>query len=147
VGRALNNPEILKACIPGCESLTVTSPIDLAATVVVKVGPVKPGFRAKSLCPICARASTVARDRAYSGKSLLAAWLRHPPWRARRAPGPAEPPQLLCEQAQDWPGHCGNAGGIVLDRRHELGDVKRALCDHHPELSQMPADRIDDLVR
>jgi carbon monoxide dehydrogenase subunit G len=47
VGRALNNPEILKARIPGCESLTMTSPTDLVATVVVKVGPVKPGFRAK----------------------------------------------------------------------------------------------------
>jgi hypothetical protein len=33
----------------------------------------------------------------------------------------------------------------VLDRRHELGDVERALCDHHPELSQMAANRIDDL--
>jgi hypothetical protein len=52
---------------------------------------------------------------------------------------------LFCEQAQDWPGYRGNAGLIVLDRRHELGDVKRALCDHHPELSQMAADRIDDL--
>jgi carbon monoxide dehydrogenase subunit G len=52
VWAALNNPEILEACIPGCESLTMTSPTDLVATVVVKVGPVKPGFRAKSLCPI-----------------------------------------------------------------------------------------------
>lgn len=28
VWAALNNPEILKACIPGCESLTMTSPRD-----------------------------------------------------------------------------------------------------------------------
>jgi hypothetical protein len=34
---------------------------------------------------------------------------------------------------------------IVLDHRHEPGDMKRALCDHHPELSQMAADHIDDL--
>jgi carbon monoxide dehydrogenase subunit G len=44
---ALNNPEILKACIPGCESLTMTSPTDMVATVVVKVGPVKAKFSGK----------------------------------------------------------------------------------------------------
>jgi carbon monoxide dehydrogenase subunit G len=44
---ALNNPEILKACIPGCESLTMTTPTDMVATVVVKVGPVKAKFSGK----------------------------------------------------------------------------------------------------
>jgi uncharacterized protein len=47
VWAALNNPEILKACIPGCESLTMNSPTDLVATVVVKVGPVKARFSGK----------------------------------------------------------------------------------------------------
>lgn len=44
---ALNDPEILKRCIPGCQSLAMTSPTDMTATVVVKVGPVKATFSGK----------------------------------------------------------------------------------------------------
>lgn len=40
----LNNPEVLKACIPGCEELTETAPNELAAKVVLKIGPVKAKF-------------------------------------------------------------------------------------------------------
>ena len=47
VWAALNDPEILKACIPGCQSLDMTSPTDMTATVVVKVGPVKASFSGK----------------------------------------------------------------------------------------------------
>jgi carbon monoxide dehydrogenase subunit G len=47
VWAALNNPEILKRCIPGCQSLEMTSPTDMTATVVVKVGPVKATFSGK----------------------------------------------------------------------------------------------------
>ena len=41
---ALNNPEILKQCIPGCEELIKHSDTDLEAKVVLKVGPVKARF-------------------------------------------------------------------------------------------------------
>lgn len=41
---ALNDPEVLRACIPGCETLTQTSPTEMDATVVLKVGPVKARF-------------------------------------------------------------------------------------------------------
>ena len=41
---ALNDPEVLKKCIPGCESLEKTSDTELTATVVLKVGPVKAKF-------------------------------------------------------------------------------------------------------
>jgi len=41
---ALNDPEILKASIPGCESLTKISDTEMEATVVVKFGPVKATF-------------------------------------------------------------------------------------------------------
>ena len=41
---ALNDPEILKACIPGCESLEKKSDTELSATVVLKVGPIKAKF-------------------------------------------------------------------------------------------------------
>ncbi|WP_170326071.1 SRPBCC family protein [Ruegeria arenilitoris] len=44
VYQALNNPEILKECIPGCEELTQNAPDELAAKVVLKIGPVKAKF-------------------------------------------------------------------------------------------------------
>jgi len=44
---ALNNPDILKACIPGCEELNKTSDTEFVARVVAKIGPVKAGFGGK----------------------------------------------------------------------------------------------------
>lgn len=41
---ALNDPEILKDCIPGCEELVKTSDTELEARVVLKIGPVKAKF-------------------------------------------------------------------------------------------------------
>ena len=41
---ALNDPEILKVCIPGCEELIKHSDTELEAKVVLKVGPVKAKF-------------------------------------------------------------------------------------------------------
>lgn len=41
---ALNDAEILKDCIPGCEELVKHSDTDLEAKVVLKVGPVKAKF-------------------------------------------------------------------------------------------------------
>lgn len=45
VWAALNDPETLKACIPGCEELERVSDTELKATVVAKVGPVKAKFK------------------------------------------------------------------------------------------------------
>ncbi len=42
---ALNDPEVLKACIAGCDELEKTSPTSFAATVTQKVGPVKVRFK------------------------------------------------------------------------------------------------------
>jgi carbon monoxide dehydrogenase subunit G len=47
VWAALNDPEVLKRCIPGCQSLEMSSPTDMTAIVVVKVGPVKATFTGK----------------------------------------------------------------------------------------------------
>jgi carbon monoxide dehydrogenase subunit G len=44
VWEALNDPIVLKECIPGCQSLEKTSDKDLAATVVLKIGPIKATF-------------------------------------------------------------------------------------------------------
>ena len=41
---ALNDPEILKECIPGCEELIKHSDTELEAKVLLKVGPVKARF-------------------------------------------------------------------------------------------------------
>ena len=41
---ALNDPEILQQCIPGCEELIKHSDTELEAKVVLKVGPVKAKF-------------------------------------------------------------------------------------------------------
>ncbi len=41
---ALNDPEVLQACIPGCESLEKSSDTTLAAVVTLKIGPIKAKF-------------------------------------------------------------------------------------------------------
>ena len=41
---ALNDPAVLKQCIPGCQSLEKTADNELAATVVLKIGPIKATF-------------------------------------------------------------------------------------------------------
>jgi carbon monoxide dehydrogenase subunit G len=44
VWAALNDPNILKECIPGCETLSMLSETEFAATVVAKIGPLKARF-------------------------------------------------------------------------------------------------------
>ncbi|RUW34484.1 carbon monoxide dehydrogenase subunit G [Mesorhizobium sp. M1E.F.Ca.ET.041.01.1.1] len=44
VWRALNDPETLKLCIPGCEALEKQSDTNMTATVVLKIGPIKARF-------------------------------------------------------------------------------------------------------
>jgi carbon monoxide dehydrogenase subunit G len=44
VWAALNDPEVLKACIPGCQSLEKTSDTSFEAVVKQKVGPVSATF-------------------------------------------------------------------------------------------------------
>lgn len=43
----LNDPAVLKACIPGCESLEKLSDTEFAAVAVNKIGPVKATFKGK----------------------------------------------------------------------------------------------------
>ncbi len=44
VWAALNDPVVLKACIPGCETLEKTSDTDMNGTVAMKVGPISARF-------------------------------------------------------------------------------------------------------
>ncbi|MEP5622320.1 MAG: carbon monoxide dehydrogenase subunit G, partial [Hyphomicrobiales bacterium] len=45
VWAALNDPEVLKVCIPGCDSLEMTSDTEMTAAVTSKIGPVKAKFK------------------------------------------------------------------------------------------------------
>ena len=47
VWAALNDPGILKQCIPGCETLEMQSPTDMTARVKLPIGPVKATFNGK----------------------------------------------------------------------------------------------------
>ncbi len=47
VWAALNNPEILRQAIPGCEEIDMTSDTEFTAKVMAKVGPVKARFGGK----------------------------------------------------------------------------------------------------
>ena len=47
VWAGLNDPEVLRGCIPGCEQIEKTSPTDFVATATLKIGPVKATFRGK----------------------------------------------------------------------------------------------------
>ncbi len=47
VWQALNDPEVLRRSIPGCESVEKTGDNQLSAAVTAKIGPVKAKFRGK----------------------------------------------------------------------------------------------------
>ena len=45
VWAALNDPEILKQCIPGCQSLEMTGDNEMSASVKLRIGPVSATFK------------------------------------------------------------------------------------------------------
>ena len=45
VWKALNDPDVLRRCIPGCESITKHSDTSMEAKVTIKLGPVKATFK------------------------------------------------------------------------------------------------------
>jgi len=45
VWAALNDPDVLKQCIPGCQSLEVTGENEMAAAIKLKIGPVSATFK------------------------------------------------------------------------------------------------------
>ena len=45
--KALNDPEVLKACIPGCESITLVNENEYNVAMTAKVGPVSAKFRGR----------------------------------------------------------------------------------------------------
>ena len=49
VWHALNDPEVLRKCIPGCEEVRQISPQEMHARVMLKLGPVRANFVGKVL--------------------------------------------------------------------------------------------------
>ena len=49
VWRGLNDPEVLKACISGCESIEKVTDVEYAVVTTAAIGPVKAKFRGKLL--------------------------------------------------------------------------------------------------
>src|SRR5262245_61321823 len=47
VWNGLNDPEVLKACVPGCESIDSTGPNEYQVLMVARVGPVSAKFKGK----------------------------------------------------------------------------------------------------
>jgi uncharacterized protein len=47
VWKALNDPEILKACVPGCESITLVNENEYHVLMTAKIGPVSAKFRGR----------------------------------------------------------------------------------------------------
>ena len=47
VWEKLNDPVVLKACIPGCEELDKLSDTEFAAVAITRIGPVKAKFKGK----------------------------------------------------------------------------------------------------
>ena len=47
VWEALNDPDVLKQCIPGCQDIEKSSPTEMTAKAVLKIGPVKASFAGK----------------------------------------------------------------------------------------------------
>jgi uncharacterized protein len=45
--QALNDPEMLRACVPGCESITLVNPNEYQVLMTARVGPVSAKFRGR----------------------------------------------------------------------------------------------------
>ena len=89
VWTALNDPDVLKACIPGCERLEKTSPTDMEADVTQKVGPVKAKFKgAVTLEDIVEGESYRLVGEGKGGTHAIDA--------------PCEPPMVREERSQRW---------------------------------------------
>jgi hypothetical protein len=70
---ALNDPRMLKACIPGCESLVSSGDNGFEAVVLIKVGPVKARFKGQvTLSNINAPESYTLRGEGKGGAAGMA---------------------------------------------------------------------------
>lgn len=67
VWQALLDPEVLKACVPGCQEMTGSAEEGFEATVVQKVGPVKATFKGKVTISNVVEGESLTPDRRRQG--------------------------------------------------------------------------------
>ena len=65
VWEALNDPAVLKECIPGCESLEASADNEFKATVRTKIGPVSARF-SRMIASMASSSSLPTPDGAFS---------------------------------------------------------------------------------
>ena len=70
VWAALNNPDVLKRCIPGCESIDKISNTEMNAKVTIRIGPVKASFAGKVIGPRPSKRLSHHRRRHRRGRRL-----------------------------------------------------------------------------
>ena len=116
---ALLDPQVLKACIPGCEKLEATAPNQYAAAVALRIGPVAAKFNGKfGLSDVNAPAScTIAFDgqAGAAGFGKGAAQVR------------IEPKGSSCELAYDVKAQVG--GKIAQVGQRLIDSVAKAMAE------------------
>ncbi len=150
VWEALNDPETLKAAIPGCEELTKLSDHELEARVRAKVGPVSATFTGKVTLNDLNPPGQLPHRRRGQGRCrrLRQGRRRRQPGRGRRRHPAALPGQGRCRRqaradrlAAD-PGHGQEDGRRLL--RQVLRDRGRALRRRKPGAPATRAARTRD---
>ena len=82
----LNDPEVLKECMPGCEELERIGDNEFQAVANTKVGPVKARFKGKMNLPISIRrTATASRAKARAASPALPRAAQRCRWPTRTA--------------------------------------------------------------
>ena len=122
VWAALNDPEILKASIPGCQALEKHSDTEMTAKVVTKIGPVKATFNGEVTLENIEPAGQLHDFRRRQGRRrrLRQGRSRRHARRGRRRHDPA-----LYGQGPGW--RQARPAWRPADRRHRQADGRRVL--------------------
>ena len=119
VWEALNDTEVLRVSIPGCESLERLEGDQMKATAAVKIGPISARFTAPSILAIFAALAAVEVCR------------RSP---CRRRAGLCAGGLAACGGACSWPGWCRRPaapGGCAYQQNGYASKRQpQSACDH-----------------
>ena len=159
VWRALNDPEVLKACLPGCQEIEKTSETEMTATLALKVGPVKATFAGgvtlSDLDPpngytlsgqgqggAAGFASGEARVRLEGGKTAAGRWCTTTWMRRSAASSRRSARASSIPPPRSWPSSSSTASprswAAARRRRRPEADQQAAAPDA-PELRRPPA--------
>lgn len=109
---ALNDPEVLKQAVPGCEEMRAVSPTEFTATVAAKIGPLSAKFKGSvQLADVQAPVSYTLKGEGKGGPAGFAKV------RARVELAEDGAATLLSYHVQaDIGGKLGQLGGALVDR-------------------------------